>query len=271
LATCLCSLTPVAHEGTLGLVTSATSDLHEQSAQDTAPARGFDAFLSYSHAADWRLAPALQTALQSIGKPWYRRRALRVFRDTTSLSASPELWPAIERALERSRHFILLVSPDSAPSPWVDKEVGWWRDHRESATCLIALTAGELGWDERRADFTAESSVPPSLRAWFPSEPLWIDLRWAHDDDHLSTRNPTFRDAAATLAVPLRGIDPEAHGVVEHAARGDQRAPVTAERELVDVARTNSSERTSASIGVRSVTTSFAPESERRRRIELSP
>ena len=201
------SLTLVGHEGTLGLVASATSDLQKQSAQDTAAARGFDAFVSYSHAADGRLAPALQTALQSIGKPWCRRRALRVFRDTTSLSASPELWPAIERALERSRHFILLVSPDAAASPWVDQEVGWWRAHRESATCLIALTAGELGWDERRADFTAESSVPPSLRGWFPSDPLWIDLRWAHDEDHLSTRNPTFRDAAATLAAPIRGID----------------------------------------------------------------
>ena len=207
LATRLRSLTQVAHGVTLSLVTSATSDLPEQSAEDTPAARGFDAFVSYSHAADGRLAPALQTALQSIGKPWYRRRALRVFRDTTSLSASPELWPAIERALERSRYFILLVSPDSAPSPWVDQEVAWWRAHRESATCLIALTGGELGWDERRADFTAESSVPPSLRGWLPSEPLWIDLRWAHDEDHLSTRNPTFRDAAATLAAPLRGID----------------------------------------------------------------
>ena len=193
--------------GTLGRVTSATSDVQEEPAEDTTAARAFDAFISYSHAADGRLAPALQTALQSIGKPWYRRRVLRVFRDTTSLSASPELWPSIERALQRSRHFILLVSPDSAASPWVDQEVAWWRANRESATCLIALTAGELDWDESRADLSAESSVPPSLRGWFPSEPLWIDLRSAHDDDHLSLRNPTFRDAAATLAAPIRGID----------------------------------------------------------------
>jgi hypothetical protein len=74
----------------------------------------YDAFISYSHAADGRLAPAIQTALQSIGKPWYRRRALRVFRDTTSLAATPELWPTIERALERSRYFVLLASPESA-------------------------------------------------------------------------------------------------------------------------------------------------------------
>ena len=52
----------------------------------------FDAFISYSHAADGRLAPVLQAGLQSLGKPWYRRRALRVFRDQTTLSATPELW-----------------------------------------------------------------------------------------------------------------------------------------------------------------------------------
>ena len=36
-----------------------------------------DAFISYSHAADGKLAPALQSALQRFAKSWYRRRALR--------------------------------------------------------------------------------------------------------------------------------------------------------------------------------------------------
>ena len=47
-------------------------------------AREYDAFVSYSHAADGRLAPALQRGLQSLAKPWYRRRALRVFRRGTA-------------------------------------------------------------------------------------------------------------------------------------------------------------------------------------------
>jgi hypothetical protein len=47
---------------------------------------GYDAFV-HSHAADGQLAPALQAGLQSLGKSWYRRRVLRVFRDKTSLSA----------------------------------------------------------------------------------------------------------------------------------------------------------------------------------------
>jgi hypothetical protein len=41
----------------------------------------YDAFISYSHAKDKPIASALQSVVQKLGKPWYRRRALRVFRD----------------------------------------------------------------------------------------------------------------------------------------------------------------------------------------------
>jgi hypothetical protein len=39
------------------------------------------------------VATALQSVVQTLGKPWFKRRALRVFRDDTSLSATPHLWP----------------------------------------------------------------------------------------------------------------------------------------------------------------------------------
>ena len=38
----------------------------------------YDAFVSYSHAKDKPIAAALQSVVQRLGKPWYRRRALRV-------------------------------------------------------------------------------------------------------------------------------------------------------------------------------------------------
>ena len=76
----------------------------------------YDAFISYSHAKDKPIASALQSAIQKLGKPWYRRRALRVFRDDTSLSATPHLWPSIEHALGQSRFFLLLASPEAAAS-----------------------------------------------------------------------------------------------------------------------------------------------------------
>jgi len=46
----------------------------------------YDAFMSYSHAEDGKLTPAMQSALQQFVKPWYRLRAMRVLRAQTSLS-----------------------------------------------------------------------------------------------------------------------------------------------------------------------------------------
>src|SRR4051812_30035025 len=71
----------------------------------------YDAFISYSHAADGTLAPAIQQGLQMLAKPLYQRKALRIFRDQTSLAATPGLWPTIEQALQASRFFVLLASP----------------------------------------------------------------------------------------------------------------------------------------------------------------
>ena len=95
----------------------------------------YDAFISYSHANDKAVAAALQAAVQRLGKPWYRRRALRLFRDDTSLSATPHLWPAIESALDRSRFLILIASPDAAASQWVAKEVEYWLDRKSVDSC----------------------------------------------------------------------------------------------------------------------------------------
>src|SRR5260370_16799484 len=82
----------------------------------------YDAFISYSHAKDKPIAAALQSAVQRLGKAWYQRRALRVFRDDTSLSATPHLWPTTAQALAESRFLIVLASPKTAASPWVAHE-----------------------------------------------------------------------------------------------------------------------------------------------------
>ena len=169
--------------------------------------KAYDAFISYSHAVDRRLAPAVQSVLQSLGKPWYRPHSLRVFRDETSLSATPELWPTIIEGLERSRHFLLLASQEAADSRWVDQEVAWWREHRSADTLLIVLTDGELEWDHTARDFSAASVVPPSLRGWPRSEPAWVDLRWARLEQHVAKDNPRFQDAVGSIAAAIRGVD----------------------------------------------------------------
>src|SRR5215204_1925840 len=174
-------------------------------------ATGYDAFISYSHAADGKLAPALQDALQRFAKPWYQRRALHLFRDQTSLSASPGLWPSIEAALQSSRYFLLLASPKAAQSRWVQQEVAWWLEHKSPQTLLIGLTDGQIKRPDGATDFDWEQTdaLPPNLQGVFTENPLWVDFRWAKDDEQLSTKNPLFQNALAALAAPLRGMDKE--------------------------------------------------------------
>ena len=95
----------------------------------------YDAFVSYSHAKDKPIAAALQSVIQKLGKAWYQRRAARVFRDDTSLSATPHLWPSIENALSESSHLILLASVEAANSPWIAKEVEYWLEHKVPTRC----------------------------------------------------------------------------------------------------------------------------------------
>jgi WD40 repeat protein len=167
----------------------------------------YDAFISYSHAADHALAPALQAALRTFAKPWYRRSALHVFRDTTSLAAAPELWPSIVAALSEARYFLLLASPRAAASPWVAREVEWWLEHRATENLLVLLTDGEVAWDTRAGDFDwlVTTALPTCLKARLPSEPLWVDLRWARSAEHLDLHHSQFRLAVLDLAAPLHG------------------------------------------------------------------
>jgi len=166
---------------------------------------GYDAFISYSHAKDRRIATALQSAVQKLGKPWYRRRALRVFRDDASLSATPHLWPSIEQALGSSRFFILLASPEAAASEWVGKEVAYWLDHNGVETLLLAVTDGELAWNRSAGDFTTREKcpLPAVLMRRFVDEPRWVDLRQYRDI--VDPDNVDFTSLAADFASIIHG------------------------------------------------------------------
>jgi tetratricopeptide (TPR) repeat protein len=169
----------------------------------------YDAFVSYSHAKDKSIAAALQSVIQKLGKPWYRRRALRVFRDDTSLSATPHLWPSIENALGESRYFILLASPEAAASQWVGKEVAHWLEHKSIDTLLIALTDGELAWDAAKNDFAwrDDTPLPVILKGRFPAEPKWVDLRGRRDA--ANPREAKLIELGADFAAAIRGMPKE--------------------------------------------------------------
>lgn len=168
--------------------------------------RSYDAFISYSHARDKPVAAALQAVLQKLGKPWYRRRALHVFRDDTTLSAAPELWPAIERALANSRYFIVIASPQFAASKWCAREIDYWLEHKSIDTMLIVVADGDLAWDNAAGDFVWSDAtpLPTSLKARFRGEPKWIDLRPHREAP--DTHDPHLVERGADLAAAIHGI-----------------------------------------------------------------
>jgi MTH538 TIR-like domain (DUF1863) len=169
----------------------------------------YDAFISYSHVADVHVAMALQRGLQRLAKPWYRRRALRVFRDESDLTASPKLWSSIAAAIDRSDAFLLMASPEAAESKWVAQEVRRWRETHSMDRFYIAISNGEILWDDVRGDFdwSRTNCLPRALGGAFDEEPLFVDLRFIRSEEAADLRNPQLRAAVARLAAALRDLE----------------------------------------------------------------
>ena len=153
------------------------------------------------------MAAAPQKEIYNFAKPWYRRRTVRIFRDKTSLAASPALWPSLENA---SEFLILVASPKSAESPWIGREMGWWIANRDVEKLLIVLTHGDIFSDEKQSDFDWErtTALPAALKGRFSNEPLYVDLRWTASgpNEALSSRSAKFREAVLDLTSALRGL-----------------------------------------------------------------
>jgi WD40 repeat protein len=167
----------------------------------------YKAFISYHHDSDERFAASLQSSLSRFAKPWYRLRAMRIFRDETSLSANPALWHSIEQALGESEYFLLLACPASASSPWVQQETEWWLRNRSSEKLLIVLTDGVIAWNANAQEFDWQktTALPPGLKGAFPSEPLYADFRAAKAAERYRDSDAAYRAALLDVAAPLTG------------------------------------------------------------------
>jgi hypothetical protein len=180
-----------------------------QAVQYPAPEPGkpieYDAFLSYAHR-DKEVTTAIQKGLHRIGRRVGQLRALRVFRDDTNLSANPDWWGKVTAALDSSRFMIVALSPQSAASHWVNKEVSYWLQHRGHEQLMLALAEGHLQWDPKKARFdpALSDAAPPVLTepGSLPAEPLHIDVS---GDRPWDLRLPTFRDKVTALAAPIHG------------------------------------------------------------------
>jgi tetratricopeptide (TPR) repeat protein len=189
----------------------------EQSAAEGAAgqndAHRYWAFLSYSHG-DTAMADKLHRQLETyrvprnlVGRPHplgtIPQRLTPIFRDRHELAASSDLSREIDEALNGSRYLIVLCSPASARSRWVDQEVCAFKRRYGEERVLAAIIAGEPF-----AANEAEECFPPSLRFHIdrrgkvttkPAEPIAADLRDSGD----GWRSGTLKLIAGMLDVGL--------------------------------------------------------------------
>ncbi|MDR2234696.1 MAG: toll/interleukin-1 receptor domain-containing protein [Chryseobacterium sp.] len=171
----------------------------------------YNAFISYSHSDCSAIAPAIQYAIENIGKPWYKlKRNLNVFRDETNLGANPHFWENIENALNNSDNFVLLASPKTSQSVWITKEIEKWITLNPSLDrFFIVKTAGNLEWDKKSNldfDWKKTDCLPYILRGKFYKEPLYIDLSAYINKSNYKT--PGFTYKIVKIISGITGIAP---------------------------------------------------------------
>ncbi len=130
------------------------------------------AFISYSSKdrawAEWlsrsietyRVPVALRGRPTSRGEP-VPARAFPVFRDREELPTSADLGGVINAALEQSRYLVVICSPRSAQSRWVEKEVLEFKALGRENRVLALIIDGEPNASEARA---AAECFPAALR-----------------------------------------------------------------------------------------------------------
>ncbi|MDH3641483.1 MAG: toll/interleukin-1 receptor domain-containing protein, partial [Gammaproteobacteria bacterium] len=153
----------------------------------------YEAFISYSHD-DEKSASWIHRTLEGFRVPerlvaelgLASNRFLPVFRDKDELSSSADLSDTLLAALRTSRCLIVVCSPSSAKSRWVNEEVAAFQAQGRGDRVFCVIVAGDPG--------DPSSCFPENLRG---TEPLAMDLRRGHD----GRRNVRLRLAASILGV----------------------------------------------------------------------
>jgi tetratricopeptide (TPR) repeat protein len=183
---------------------------------DEGSGRRYRAFISYSHA-DSAAVRWLHRAIETyrlperiVGQPTplgpAPRRLIPLFRDRDELPASGDLGHELRTALSRSLRLIVVCSPKSARSLWVNEEILTFKRMHGEAGVLALILAGDPGATDRGKP--EEECFPPALRFRLgpdnelsdaPAHPIAADARREGD----GRRGALLKLIAGLAAVPL--------------------------------------------------------------------
>ncbi len=134
------------------------------------------------------------------------RRLTPLFRDRDELPASGDLGYELRTALSLSRRLVVVCSPDSARSHWVNEEILAFKRMHGEAGVLALIVAGDPGASS--AGKPDEECFPPALRFSLaadgalsdePAHPIAADMRREGD----GRRGALLKLIAGIAAVPL--------------------------------------------------------------------
>ena len=150
------------------------------------------AFISYSHQdeawAQWlhRALEAYRVPQRLVGRPLgpsleretIPRRLFPIFRDRDELPSSHELGATLTQALKDSRNLIVICSPRSAASRWVNEEIKAFRALGRSHSVYCLIVDGE---PNASGDSAHNECFAPALRGDAGFEPIAADARERKD------------------------------------------------------------------------------------------
>ena len=148
----------------------------------------YNAFISYRHTpADSKTAREIQRKLEhfhiprSLQKKYGISRIERVFRDESELLLTSDLTEEIKEALQASDYLIVICSPDTKESRWVEQEIRLFLETHDADHVLTVLSAGEPDdvvpalLKERKRTVLLEDGSETEITE--PVEPLSCDYR----------------------------------------------------------------------------------------------
>ena len=172
----------------------------------------YKAFISYSWAdAAWgkwlhHAIETYRTPRQLVGELGLHgpvpARLIPLFKDREEEAAGSSIGAAVESALASSEFLIVICSPRSAQSRWVDHEVAWFKTHRDPTKILALIVDGEPGNPALECFPKALTHVVGSdgtITDQLLDAPLAADARKAGD----GKRGARLKLAAAMLGVGL--------------------------------------------------------------------
>lgn len=156
----------------------------------------YDAFICYRHGpVDSAAAKELQERLEHLRVPasvsgGEHRGIRRVFVDEGELSSCADFAQQIREALKNARWLIVVCSPGTADSPWVNLEIETFLEYHDRSHILAVLTGGE-----------PETAFPHELRGSDgKNEVLAADARGGTASD---VRKKLRHNALLKIAAPM--------------------------------------------------------------------